>query len=154
MKKILTNSIAILILRILIGGLFIWASYDKIANPDQFAIAISNYGFLPDFLVNIWAIGLPWIELVIGLLLVVGIFVEASALISALLYVSFIIALFWALIKGLDIDCGCEITDGGKKINNWYLVRDFSLLAASIWIIFGYQGKIALESLWRKKENH
>lgn len=152
MKNILTNSILILILRLLIGGLFVWASYDKIASPDEFAIAISNYAFLPDKLVNIWAIGLPWLELFIGVFLIAGIFVEASALISALLYLSFIIALGWALVKGLDIDCGCEITSEENRINYLYLLRDFSLLVASVWIAYGYRGKIAMESIWRKEE--
>jgi uncharacterized membrane protein YphA (DoxX/SURF4 family) len=151
MKKLLENPIPVLILRLFIGGLFVYASVDKIAQPHKFAIAIDNYHFLPEVLVNLWAIALPWTELVIGLFLIAGVFVEASALVSALMYLSFLIALSAALARGLDIGCGCfELTESEARINYLYLGRDFSLLLGSVWILVGYRGKLALEGIWRK----
>ncbi len=151
MKKLLANPILVLALRLVVGGLFVYAAIDKIAHPHKFAIAIDNYHFLPEILVNLWAIGLPWLELFIGLLLIAGVFVQASALVSALLYLSFFIALSAALARGLDISCGCfEMDDAKARINSLYLVRDFSLFVGSLWIVFGYRGKLALESILRK----
>lgn len=154
MKKILTNSVLIFILRLLIGGLFVYASVNKIQAPEEFAIAIDNYHFLPQSLVNFWAITLPWVELAIGLFLILGVFVEASALISALLYLSFFIALSYALSKGLDIGCGCfDLNDEKARISKIYLLRDFSLFLASVWILYGYRSRIAIENMWRKNDS-
>jgi len=144
MKQIFSNIYVVLACRLLVGALFLTAAVPKIIDPAGFAINIDNYHFLPTFLVNIWAIGLPWVELLIGVILVIGpainrpldTLTEASALISALLYLSFIIALSAALARGLDIDCGCFATDGIGRINYWYLLRDSSLLAASLVVFF------------------
>jgi uncharacterized membrane protein YphA (DoxX/SURF4 family) len=153
MKKLLTNEYVILALRLFIGGMFVFASITKILHPDKFAIAIDNYHFLPTSLVNLWALTLPWVELFVGLFLVAGIFTEGAALVSALMYVSFIIALSSALARGLDISCGCFEQAGQEKggsISWLYLVRDSSLLAGSLIIAYGYRGKLAVEQLWRK----
>lgn len=140
-------------MRLGIGGLFLGACISKIANPESFAIAVNNYHFLPSALVNLWAIFLPWVEAFVGILIILGIFVEASALLSALMYLSFFIALSFALSKGFDISCGCfNPEDSNSKINTLYLFRDGALLLVSVWILIGYQGKIALEQL-RGKQN-
>ena len=154
MKKLLSNRIVIFVLRLVVGGLFLHACADKIASPNDFSIAVDNYRFLPEFLVNVWAIVLPWAELFIGLFLVFGVFVEASALISSLMYLSFIIALATALARGLDIGCGCfELTEAKERISHMYIVRDFSLLVGSVWILLGYRGKLAVEALWKKNDD-
>lgn len=150
MKKVLTNGFIVAALRLFIGGWFILFAFGKIANPTEFCIAIDNYHFLPESLVAFWAVMLPWVELVVGLFLVLGVFVEASALISALLFFSFTIALGYAVAKGFDISCGCKSGDE-SKINFWYVVRDFTLILACLWIMFGYRGKLALEGLWIKR---
>ena len=154
MKKILAHPVLILILRLGIGGMFIVASIDKILEPGKFAIAIDNYRFLPELLVKVWAVTLPWIELFVGAFLVLGIFVEASALVSAIMFSSFFIALSAALARGLDISCGCFNLEDAKsnKISALNLLRDFSLIAGSVWILFGHRGKLALESLWVKED--
>ena len=54
------------LIRFIIGAIFIWASYDKIIDPGKFAREISNYHVVPFGLENIIAITLPWIELFIG----------------------------------------------------------------------------------------
>lgn len=154
MKKVFTNPILIFLLRLLIGGLFLYACVEKILAPEKFAIAIDNYHFLPTTLVNIWAITLPWIELAIGLFLILGIFVEASSLISAFLFLSFIIALCYALARGLDIGCGCfDLNDEKTSISRLYLLRDFSLMLGSVWIMLSYRSKIAIESLWQNNKS-
>ena len=86
MNKFLKNGLFLLTARIILGFVFIYAAISKAAEPESFAIAIANYKLLPDFLINISAIILPWIELCAGLLLLFGISVtENSAILSGLL---------------------------------------------------------------------
>jgi uncharacterized membrane protein YphA (DoxX/SURF4 family) len=130
-------------LRLLLGALFLWAAAPKIMDPAAFALAVDNYHFLPTPLVNLWALTLPWVELLVGLALVLGPsgrppcdrLTPAAALLSALMYLSFLIALSWALAHKLDIDCGCFNPNGAGVITWWYLLRDGSLLIASLLVL-------------------
>jgi uncharacterized membrane protein YphA (DoxX/SURF4 family) len=138
-RRVLGHDAFLLAARVLIGGLFLYACVDKIADPQRFAVAIRNYHFLPDVLVNVWAIVLPWTEGVVGLALVLGIWTRGAALVASLMYLSFVIALSAALARGLDISCGC-FTQGDQeaKISALYVVRDVGLFALSgILVAFG-----------------
>lgn len=129
------NSYMLLFLRLFVGGVFIYASIDKIAHPGQFAHAIENYRILPYFLVNIFAIILPWVELVAGLLLISGVWSGASALIISGLLTMFIIAIMAGLVRGLDISCGCFTASGGEKLGLSLILRDVILLLITIHIL-------------------
>lgn len=132
MNRFLENKYLLFVLRIILAFVFIYAGIEKIANPSDFAQSIANYKLLPDLFINFFAITLPWIELVAGLLLLFGIAVkENSAIISSLLIV-FLIAIIISLLRGLNIDCGCFGTSAGTKIGFTKLIEDFILL------IFGY----------------
>ena len=102
----------ILITRILLGLIFIIASIDKIIDPAGFARDISNYHFVPFGFENIIAIILPWLELFIGLGLILGIMVDGASVISGILLILFIILIFQATIRGFNIDCGCGLKEG------------------------------------------
>ena len=67
------------ILRLFLGLLFIYASIPKIADPAYFAAAVQNYQMIPDSLINVVAIILPWLEFVCGLLLLLGYWIRAAA---------------------------------------------------------------------------
>ena len=130
-------------LRLLVAAMFLLAAPPKILDSTGFATAVDNYHFLPTALVNLWAMVLPWTELLVGVLLVIGLrsqrpldrVTDAAALLASLMYLSFVIALSWALAKGLNIDCGCFSTKGTATINYWYLLRDGSLLGASVLVL-------------------
>jgi putative oxidoreductase len=131
-------------LRWLLGGMFLVAAAPKIMDPAAFSMAVDNYRFLPTPLVNLWALFLPWVELFVGVILVMGPggkrpldrLTEAAALLSALMYLSFLIGLITALVRGLDIGCGCFRPDGTDSITWLYPVRDLSFLAASLVVVF------------------
>ena len=107
MKKIFSNSYLLFIIRIVLGFIFIYAGAEKISDPEAFAISISNYRLLPTESLNFFAITLPWIELVTGILILFGIAVkENSSIIFSMLLV-FTIAIVISLFRGLSIDCGC-----------------------------------------------
>ena len=128
MNKILNNNFLLLTARIILGFIFVFAAVSKAAEPESFAQAISNYKLLPDFVINISAIVLPWIELSAGLLLLFGISVkENSAILSGLLII-FIAAIFISLLRGLDIDCGCYGTVDGSKVGLIKILENVGLL--------------------------
>jgi len=113
--------------RIFLGGIFVIASLDKILNPGAFAEIIHNYQILPDAFINLTAIILPWVELLLGLFLVIGLWLPGAALLSTILLVVFWGSLLFNLIRGLDVYCGCfstsiEVPSDATMI--WYVVRD------------------------------
>lgn len=132
--NILSNKYFLIILRLIVGGFFVFASLDKLMNQEAFARAIYNYKFLPDIFINIFAIIIPYIELIAGLLLIAGIFKRGSSFLISFMLVIFIIALSQAYAKGLDINCGCFSleTVGQKDDILLRIVEDILLLIASI----------------------
>ena len=107
MKRILTNRHFLFLIRITISYIFIYAGAIKISDTEAFAISISNYRLLPVSTSNFFAITLPWLELITGILLLFGIAVkENSTIIFAMLSI-FTIAIIISLFRGLSIDCGC-----------------------------------------------
>ena len=101
------RSIFALISRIILGVVLIAASIDKILHPEAFAKVIGNYNVLPFGLENFLAIILPILEFVVGCCLIFGIMLDGSAIITAGMMFVFIIALSQAMIRGIDINCGC-----------------------------------------------
>ncbi|NTV35047.1 MAG: DoxX family membrane protein, partial [Deltaproteobacteria bacterium] len=78
LRRILSHPLLIALLRVALGAVFIVASLDKIENPEAFATTIANYRFLPYKFINGMAIVLPWLEIITGTLLVLGIWARAN----------------------------------------------------------------------------
>lgn len=141
--------------RIVLGGIFIYASWDKILDPAAFAIVVANYQILPPALGNVAALGLPWLELVCGICLVINRWARGSALIAAILMVVFMVALGVSSYRGIDIACGCFTMTGEAPQNIWvYLVRDAVLLALATAIFVLPGGRATFLSTLRPKTTH
>jgi len=113
---------------------FIYASVNKILHPAAFAEAVYNYQILPGELINLTAIILPWLELILGVFLILGLWLPGAVLLINLLLVTFFVALVFNLARGLDIHCGCFTTSQEATLNLCmclYMIRDgiFVLLA-------------------------
>ena len=135
-RKIKAGPLLFAIGRIVLGGVFIWASWDKILDPMAFGQAIANYQIVPPALGNPAALILPWIELVCGICLIVNRWTHGSALISALLLVVFMGALGFNIHRGVDIACGCFTLDEKAPGNMWlYLVRDTVFLVIAVTVM-------------------
>ncbi len=120
------------ILRFALGAVFIYASLDKIANPAGFALAIGHYRMLPYLLISLLAAVLPWLELVCGIALIIKRWVGGASLLIVLMNAVFIIAITTALMRGLDISCGCFSTAGaGSRIGLMRLAEDIGFLLAA-----------------------
>jgi uncharacterized membrane protein YphA (DoxX/SURF4 family) len=127
--------------RVVLGALFLYAGAIKIIDPAAFALAVYNYHILPAWLVSMTAIILPWVEVVAGTCLVLGLWIQGGSLIVSTLLLVFTVALGFNLSRGLNIACGCFSTSSvAEKITWWYLLRDSSLLAAGLLVMFADQG--------------
>jgi uncharacterized membrane protein YphA (DoxX/SURF4 family) len=141
-----TNPYASVVFRWAVGLIFIYASADKILHPSAFAVAAYNYRILPGSFINLVAITLPWLELICGILLIIGLFPRAAALILSILLVVFFSALAAAIYRGIDISCGCfTVSTASEKIGISYMVRDLLVLAMSLQILFYDRNLVSLE---------
>lgn len=133
---------ATVVLRLLIGGLFIYASIHKVLDPASFAVAIRNYMILPPAWSNIVAISLPWIELGAGLFLILGIQTRPAALLTTGMLGVFLGAIVYAYFIGLDIDCGCftSAQSSTGRIGIYHIVRDTALVVASFFVLMTDRG--------------
>ena len=102
----------IVLIRFLLGIIFIYASYDKILDPGKFARDIANYHIVPMGFENLIALIIPWLELFIGIGLIAGLMVDGASIISGVLMVLFILLIFQATIRGFNIECGCGLKEG------------------------------------------
>ena len=131
-----------LIFRIILGIIFIYASYDKILDPAAFSKNIHNF-HTTDNLVwveNLVALILPWLELIVGVFLIFGVFLEGSTSITIGLYIFFIIILSQAVFRGIDVHCGCFKTEADAGVTDLRfelikrIIEDFVLLGMAVFI--------------------
>jgi uncharacterized membrane protein YphA (DoxX/SURF4 family) len=125
MRRFMMPKPAVFWIRLILGAVFVIASVDKILHPAAFAKVIYNYQLLPDVLINLTAIILPWLELLLGILLIWGLWLPGAALLANLLLLVFFGALLFNVARGLDVHCGCFSTSTeGTPATTWYLIRD------------------------------
>jgi len=135
--------------RLILGGVLFAAGALKIGNLQKSAMAVRAYEMLPVELANFLGYALPWIEIGIGLLLIVGASVKICGLLGAFTMLAFIIAIAQAWARGLSIDCGCF--GGGGTIDpeeTKYLseiIRDIGLLAMGVFLYYFPKGKLSLD---------
>lgn len=142
-----------LVCRLLVGGVFIYASWDKLLQPDGFAQAIYHYRLVPLSLLHPLALLLPMTELVLGLGLILGVLRRGAALLAAFLTVVFLVAIGTALARGLDISCGCFHTDGGHGVGLDLFGRDLILLLLCLPPLLARDAGPVLTDLFRKRRN-
>jgi uncharacterized membrane protein YphA (DoxX/SURF4 family) len=135
-----------LIARVAVGAFFVYASLDKIIHPAAFAKIVHNYRMLPGDLVNVFALILPWLELVCGMALIMGTRTSGAAAILAGLTAVFIVAVSSAMARGIKIDCGCFSTSGGaRKVGTPLLIEDAVLLLLILFVWIKGAGRWALD---------
>src|ERR1700678_3656279 len=123
--------ILLLVLRVGLGALFVYAAWLKLRDPWQiFAMSIDSYRILPLQAVELAARVIPWLELAIGLLLIAGLWLRISGSIVSLLLLTFFVLMLRAYAKGMAIDCGC--LGPGETISWKTLLRDRTMVAAAL----------------------
>ena len=135
LRRFFASRVTLLILRICVGLVFVYASWDKAAHPDQFAEIIQDFQILPDGWVNLAALWLAWAEALAGVFLIAGIWVRGSSLLVTGLTAAFIAALISAFARGIWLHCGCFSTELAGDARSWTsLWQEGILLAACLWL--------------------
>ena len=140
-----------LVARLVTGGVWIVAGALKLPHPADSVRAVRAYDLLPEAVVPAVGHLLPVVEVVIGLCLVLGVLVRGTSVVSAVLFVAFVIGISRDWARGLSIDCGCfggggEIPDAAAKYPG-EIARDLGLLALSLWLVVRPRSRLALDSV-------
>jgi len=124
------SRIALVGLRVALGLLFLWAAVSKVPDLAAFAQDVANYRIIPPALVPYAAAAVVGIEIVTGIALVTGIAARPAAILASILLVAFTAFLAQALLRGIDLRCGCFGTN--EPASWWTVLRDLLLLTAAL----------------------
>ena len=139
-----------LVARLALGGVLLVAGAIKIPYPYKAAAAMRAYELLPNSFASFFGYILPWFEVGLGLLLILGVATRISGLIGGLLMLLFIGAISSAWARGLTIDCGCcggggQVAAGETKYLQ-EIIRDFALAVAGFYLYFRPNSRFALDN--------
>jgi len=129
------NKAFLVLFRLVLGGLFIYAGVVKVLDPLGFAQDIRNYRLVGQSLSFIAAVVLPWLEILAGLALAAGVWKRASALIISGLLVFFIVLTLVTIVRGLDVDCGC-FGALSRKSGLGVILEDLGMLFMGLCLLF------------------
>jgi putative oxidoreductase len=157
MTRLLRNVWLQRALALLLGAVFVYASHDKIWWPERFARILYHYQVIgpsavfPPLLPNLFAVTLPWLELLAGLALIFGFWRREASLVTGLMLAVFIAAVGSTLWRGIDIEnCGCFSLDAhGRAAGLKLILQDFGLLAAALILAFVPSRRAALDKVDR-----
>lgn len=147
-NSILANPYLVLVTRCILGCVFVFAAVDKIVAPDAFAESVFAYGIVPYPMINLFALIIPWLELICGIFLVAGVSLRASSFLISILLLFFIVAIVIALSQNLNIDCGCFGKDHATPVSWMKVLEDICLLLLGLHIFFFDAGFLRIEK-WR-----
>jgi uncharacterized membrane protein YphA (DoxX/SURF4 family) len=140
-----------LVARLIVGVIDLLAGLSKFGDPAGNVRAVRAYQVLPESIVPVVGHALPTVEILIGALLILGLFTRPMAILSGLFFIAFIIGISQAWARGLEINCGC-FGNSGVPVNphKQYaldIARDIGLLLCSVWLVIWPRTKFALDNL-------
>ncbi len=143
-----------LLARLVLGGVLLAAGGLKVFKPTESANAVAAYKVLPTNLSHVVGYALPWLEVAIALLLILGYLIRPAAVVSGLIMIVFVAAIASVWARGMLIDCGC-FGGGGEidpslasEVRRTYFIeimRDLGLALAALYLYFFPYGKLSLE---------
>lgn len=136
--------------RLVLGVVLIVAGVPKFRDQIQSVTAVKAYQLLPDSVATMVGHALPIVEIVIGILLVVGLLTRVAAVVGGLLMVAFVFGIAWAWAHGLKIDCGCfggggQLKAGQEPTYLLDILRDGGLVLCAAWTVWFPPGRFALD---------
>ncbi|HEY2207284.1 MAG TPA: MauE/DoxX family redox-associated membrane protein [Pseudonocardia sp.] len=146
--------------RLVLGVVWIVAGYSKITDLDASVRAVRAYRLLPEIAAQVVGAGLPVVEVLLGVLLVVGAGVRAGAVVSALFMAAFMIGIGSAWARGLQIDCGCfgsggQLAQGERPTYGWEMLRDGALLVLALLLVRWPAGALSVDGMLAgRREEH
>ncbi|MFH1279573.1 MAG: MauE/DoxX family redox-associated membrane protein [Candidatus Eisenbacteria bacterium] len=142
-------------IRVYLGGVFVLASLHKIQEPYEFALSVATYQILPLPAVNLFAIFLPWLELITGGLLIAGVWTRANALLILGMLIMFTTSLGIALARGYQMSCGCFASqEAAEQIGTGTLVRDILWVLLAAYVLLLDDGRFGLDRFLRRRTSH
>lgn len=137
------------LVRLGLGGVLLAAGGLKVVDPQASVQAVRAFELLPPALELLVGWGLPFVEILLGLLLMAGIFTRVAASVSAVLLVIFIGAVASAAARGLSVDCGCFGGGGqvaaGQTEYGTEIIRDTGLLLLAVWLMWQPRSLFSLD---------
>lgn len=138
--------------RLLLGGVLFVAGALKVGSLGESVLAVRAYRILPYELTEVVGYGLPFVEMLLGLMLLTGTFTRLSGLLGALVMIGFTIAIISAWARGLTLDCGCF--GGGGQVPAeqafaaypWEIARDIGLAACGVWLAVFPRTPLAIDT--------
>lgn len=128
-----------------------WAAIAKLGDPDAAVRAVRAYEVLPEVLVKPFAWGLPFVELALAVLLVIGLGTRAAGWISAAILAIFMAGIVSVWVRGISIDCGCFGGGGPADVNSWTyateLIRDAVFAGMALLVALGPKSPYALDDI-------
>jgi uncharacterized membrane protein YphA (DoxX/SURF4 family) len=144
-SRFLTGRGLNLVLRLFLGGMFVYAAWDKVLHPQQFAISVRAYQIVPISLSNLFALAMSWSELVAGCLLIVGLFTRKAAAAIFIMLAMFTVAIAAVVLRGMVVDCGCFGSDGSST-GPLLLARNVLLMAAALLVMRFNDGFLGIDA--------
>jgi len=138
-------TLAVLIARVAVGMIFIWAGASKIGHADVFAAQITAFRIVPHALIAPLALLLPFFEVLLGGYLVAGLYTRVAAVVAAVQLAIFATAIGSAVARGLSLSCGC-FGPGDKTVTSWpEVVRDVLFALVAAFVAWRAPGMLALD---------
>jgi uncharacterized membrane protein YphA (DoxX/SURF4 family) len=144
-------SILTALLRIVCGGILVYASLDKLGDPAKFSKFVENFNVLPLALVPLAAVVIPWLEFFTGLCLAAGFRWRGAALLFFVLLTVYTLALSWNLLNGVEMNCGCFSMESQEKLSIWTVLRDAVFLVMGFIVLTSSRMVGTLDSIFIKK---
>ena len=133
-----------MVLRWILGMLFIYAGATKAMNPDGFVADLGRYQLLPELIVTPVSVYLPYLEIVAGLALITGVYYLGALLLIKAMLLVFSAGLASAWWRGLDITCGCFGRGWGDMPASWALFRNGVLLVVCLVLVAAYRTRLSV----------
>jgi uncharacterized membrane protein YphA (DoxX/SURF4 family) len=138
-----------LLVRVFIGGYFVVAAVPKIIEPLAFATSIMHYGLIPSWSVNAVALMLAWLELLAGIGLIMGIRTRVQSLLCGGMLLIFTLAVAYAVVLGLKIDCGCFGESGGEEVSWIKVAKNSAMILGCAYLWWSPRSVLSLDhGLW------
>jgi len=140
--------------RLVPTALLLWAGVAKAIDPQGSILSVNAYDVLPEAAVRAVAALLPWVEIVLGTLLILGLFVRFAGVATAVLTSIFIAGMAQAKARGLPIDCGCFGAGGaGDGVTWWDILRDLPIILAGVYLAIRPHGPWQLDNRFHRTED-
>ncbi len=137
------------VIRLGLAAIWVWAGYSKLSDPNEFVRAVRAYDATPEWMSQAIGYGLPVLELMLALLLLLGLVTRLAAIISGLLFVVFLVGLVQAAARGIKLDCGCfgggGATDGATSYT-LDILRDVGLLVLAVYLVLWPITRLSVDS--------